>query len=48
MIGFAGELPPEVGIPIMNRLDAETDRLWQRARQEAGGRGEARLSLRHI
>jgi hypothetical protein len=34
-IGFSGELPPEIGIPIMNRLDAETDRLWQQRRQAA-------------
>src|SRR5579884_1263573 len=33
MVGFSGELPPEVGIPIINRLDAETDRLWK---SEAG------------
>src|SRR5581483_2906629 len=25
-LGFTGELPPEVGVPIMNRLEAETDR----------------------
>lgn len=37
MVAFAGELPPEIGVPIMNRLDAETDRLWQRARREAKG-----------
>jgi hypothetical protein len=30
-VAFRGELPPDVGVPIMNRLDAETDRLWQRA-----------------
>jgi hypothetical protein len=34
-VGFTGELPPEIGIPIMNRLDAETDRLWQQSRQAA-------------
>ena len=26
-IAYAGELPPELGIPIFNRLDAETHRL---------------------
>lgn len=46
-IGFAGELPPEVGVPIMNRLDAETDRLWQKARQQAqsGGVEERRHAI---
>ena len=29
-IMFHGELPPDVGVPFVNRLDAETDRLWQR------------------
>jgi hypothetical protein len=38
-VAYAGELPPEIGIPIMNRLDAETDRLWQKARQEAKNAG---------
>jgi hypothetical protein len=41
-IGFTGELPPEVGIPIMNRLDAETDRLWKRARQHANEAAKGR------
>ena len=36
-VGFAGELPPEFGIPIANRLDAETDRLWRQAKREANG-----------
>jgi hypothetical protein len=36
MVGFAGALPPEVGIPLMNRIDAETDRI----RRPAGGRDE--------
>jgi HNH endonuclease len=55
-VGFAGELPPEVGVPIMNRLDAETDRLWKQARRlakasEAGeaeggaGNGQATLAI---
>lgn len=34
MVAFAGELPPEVGVPIINRLDAEADRLWLQARRE--------------
>lgn len=32
-VGFAGELPPEVGVPFVNRLEAETDRLWRKARR---------------
>jgi hypothetical protein len=40
MVGFAGELPPEVGLPFVNRLDAETDRLRRHARRE--GDREAR------
>jgi HNH endonuclease len=35
MVAFAGQLPPEFGIPIANRLDAETDRLWRQAKQNA-------------
>jgi hypothetical protein len=38
MVGFAGELPPEVGLPVVNRLDAETDRLCRQAKQD-GCRG---------
>lgn len=38
-VAFAGELPPEIGVPIMNRLDAETDRLWQQAKREAESDG---------
>ena len=34
-VAYAGELPPEIGIPFANRLDAETDRLWLKAHQEA-------------
>ena len=33
-IAYAGELPPELGIPIFNRLDAETDRLWLKAHRD--------------
>jgi hypothetical protein len=40
MVGFAGELPPEAGLPLVNRLDAETDRLRRRARRD--GNREAR------
>jgi hypothetical protein len=29
------ELPPEFGVPFTNRLDAETDRLWQEHRRAA-------------
>jgi hypothetical protein len=39
MVAFAGALPPEVGIPLVNRLDAEADRLRRQAKQE--GRSEA-------
>ncbi len=35
MVAFAGELPPETGIPIVNRLDAEADRLWLQGRRGA-------------
>ena len=37
MIRYSGSLPPEVGVPIMNRLDVETDRQWRgahRAKQQ--------------
>lgn len=34
-VGFRGELPPELGLPFVNRLDAETDRMWKQARVEA-------------
>jgi Domain of unknown function (DUF222) len=34
-IAITMELPPEFGVPITNRLDAETDRLWQESRREA-------------
>jgi hypothetical protein len=29
MVAFRGALPPEVGVPFVNRLDAETDRVWR-------------------
>jgi hypothetical protein len=34
-IAYAGELPPEFGVPFANILDAETDRLWRQAHREA-------------
>jgi hypothetical protein len=47
-VAYAGEFPPEFGIPFMNVLDAETDRLWLRAHQDAkrqdGGNVELRRS----
>jgi Domain of unknown function (DUF222)/HNH endonuclease len=32
-IVITAELPPEFGVPLANRLDAETDRLWRDYRQ---------------
>jgi hypothetical protein len=34
-VAYAGEMPPEMGIPFQNILDAETDRLWLRAYRDA-------------
>jgi hypothetical protein len=34
-IAYCGELPPEMGVPFTNILDAETDRLWLKAHQDA-------------
>jgi hypothetical protein len=34
MVRLAGALPPEVGVPFVNRLDAETDRIRRAARRE--------------
>lgn len=34
-VAYRGELPPEVGLPIMNRLDAETDRIRRDAKRTA-------------
>jgi hypothetical protein len=42
-VAIALELPPEFGVPITNRLDAETDRLWQehrRVNQQNGDGGD--------
>lgn len=36
LVAFRGALPPEVGVPFVTRLDAETDRV----RREARGRGD--------
>lgn len=38
-IAFSGELTPEVGIPLVNRLQAETDRKWREAKRLAAGDG---------
>ncbi len=39
-IAYAGQLPPEIGIPFTTRLDAETDRLWLKThRASASGSG---------
>src|SRR5439155_15440152 len=43
VIRFRGALPPETGVPFVNRLDAETDRQWRAARRE--GRRAARAVL---
>jgi hypothetical protein len=34
MIRFRGALPPETGIPFVNRVDREYDRQWRAARRE--------------
>ena len=34
MVQMHGALPPEVGVPIVNRLEAETDRIRRAARRE--------------
>jgi hypothetical protein len=39
MVAFAGELPPEVGVPFVNRLDAETDRLRRQAKRDGNCEG---------
>jgi hypothetical protein len=44
-IAYAGELPPEYGIPLINRLDAETDRLWLEAHQTASASIDGGLAL---
>lgn len=44
-IAYAGELPPEYGIPFTNRLDAETDRIWLKAHRAARESCEGVLAL---
>lgn len=48
MVGFKGLLPPEVGLPFVNRLDTETDRLRSEAKrdrhQEGPGASESRYA----
>ncbi len=39
----SAELPPELGVPYVNRLDRETDREWRKARRE--GRKIAREAI---
>jgi hypothetical protein len=38
MVRFRGALPPEEGIPFVNRVDAEADRQWRAARRRSGTR----------
>ena len=33
-LAFQGELPPDVGVPFVSRLDRETDRCWRAASAE--------------
>ena len=40
MIRYSGALPPDIGVPLMNRLDVETDRQWRAAYRQ--GRVEPR------
>jgi hypothetical protein len=39
-IAYAGELPPEYGVPFTNQLDTETDRLWLAAYRAANQASE--------
>lgn len=39
-IAFAGQLPPEVGVPFVNRLDTECDRVRREAKKRASANGE--------
>jgi hypothetical protein len=34
-VAYAGEIPPEMGVPVANILDAETGRLWRTAYHDA-------------
>jgi hypothetical protein len=38
MTRFAGALPPAVGVPFVNRVDAEADRLWRAAAADRNSR----------
>ena len=38
MVCFAGALPPATGIPFVNRMDAETDRVRRAGRRCASAR----------
>jgi hypothetical protein len=40
-VAITVELPPEFGVPLTNRLDAETDRLWQEHRREKNRKARA-------
>jgi HNH endonuclease len=44
-IAYAGELPPEYGVPFSNRLDAETDRLWLKAHRAASEASKGLLAV---
>lgn len=35
MIRFRGALPPHIGVPFVNRVDAETDREWRAAKRSS-------------
>ena len=39
-IAFAGQLPPELGVPFVNRLDTECDRVRREAKKHAAATGE--------
>jgi hypothetical protein len=43
MVCGAFALPPDVGVPLVNRIDAETDRLHREAKK--AGRGEKRAAI---
>jgi hypothetical protein len=43
LVHLEAELPPEVGVPLVNRLDTETDRAWRAATK--GGRSVARDAI---
>jgi hypothetical protein len=44
-IAYAGELPPEFGVPFTMILDAETDRLWLQAHQDERQQAPAQQAL---